>query len=332
MDLTIPDNQRRILCAGMLMCDIPIHTVPFNIMNLEIVKIGTFKPTTGGDALNVAKTLHKLGSVVSIAGKVGADQFGDFIVHNITTTGINTDYIIKDSTVSTSVSFHLIDQNGKAHTHSSSPIHEKLCAEDFSESAFRDVKIIYFGSALVFPKMDNDGISALFKQAHNAGILTAMDTALDRTYISGEEEYRRLEPAFSETDIFLPSFREASFLTGAKEIHAIAERMNGFGIKVFGIKLGDKGCYLTDFKDEYYISAFNEFKPKDTIGAGDSFFGAFLHGYSLGWEIAECGSLASLVSSFNIAVVGATDGVPDFRTATDYLADHPAKIEKRPYV
>jgi sugar/nucleoside kinase (ribokinase family) len=314
------------------MCDIPIHTVPFNVTSLEMVKIDSFNLTTGGDALNVAKTLHKLGALVTIVGKVGADLFGDFVVQNITETGISTDSIIRDSTISTSVSFHLIDQKGKAHTLSSAPIHEILCADDFNVSIFPDVKIVYFGSALVFPKMDNGGINVLFQQAHKTGALTAMDTALDRIYISGEEEYKRLETAFSETDIFLPSFEEASFLTGTREIHKIAERMSGFDMKVFGIKLGDKGCYLTDFREEYYIAAFNEFKPRDTIGAGDSFVGAFLYAYSLGWGIAECGALASLVSSFNVAVVGATNGVPDFETAMNYLVSHPAKIEKSLYV
>jgi sugar/nucleoside kinase (ribokinase family) len=322
------EKQVRFLCAGMITCDNPIYTVPFNIMNTEMAKIEPAVPVCGGDALNVAKTLKKLGADVSLAGKIGVDKYGDFIIRNITEAEINAEHIVRDASVTTSVSFHLIDPEGKAHSLSSAPVHDLLCEKDFDASAFQNARVVYFGSALTFPQMDNGGIATIFRQAHKFGAVTAMDTALDRSNMSGDEEYRRLTPAFEETDIFLPSLNEIAFLTGTKDPRQIAHQMRDFGIKIFGIKMGGKGCYLTNFRDEFFISAFEEFAVRDTIGAGDSFFGAFLYAYGLGWDIAGCGTLASLVSSFNVSVVGATGGVPDFSTAMDYLAKHPVKLEK----
>jgi sugar/nucleoside kinase (ribokinase family) len=125
-----------------------------------------------------------------------------------------------------------------------------------------------------------------------------------------------------EADIILPSYLEAVKLTGETELPRIRDRLAGFGIKLLVVKLGAEGSYLTDFRQEWRVPTFKEFKPLDTTGAGDSFVGGFIRGTLEGWDPQAAACFGSCVASFNVAQVGATGGVPDFDTAYRYVAAH----------
>jgi ribokinase len=131
-----------------------------------------------------------------------------------------------------------------------------------------------------------------------------------------------LEPMLRETDIFLPSYDEAAQLTGQKELSGIRDALAPYGLQILAIKLGKMGCYVTDFKGEWKIPAFDEFKPIDTTGAGDSFVGGFITGLAAGWPPNAAAIFANVVAGFNVTKVGATGGIPDFNTAYSYVTEH----------
>jgi sugar/nucleoside kinase (ribokinase family) len=184
-----------------------------------------------------------------------------------------------------------------------------------------EADIVYLGSAMYMRGMDEGGSAALFKRAHRAGKLTAADfgggDAHDSVYW-----LRQLEPMLCETDILLPSYHEAKMLTGKTELSDIRSVLSVFGTKLLIVKLGSEGCYLTDFKDEWRIPTFSDFKPVDTTGAGDSFAGGFLRGLLEGWPPETAAVFASAVASHNVTRIGATGGVPDFETAYTYVVEH----------
>ena len=59
--------MNKILCIGMLVCDILISTVPDDILSRDSVGIRRPITSCGGDALNVAMGLSKLGADVMIS-------------------------------------------------------------------------------------------------------------------------------------------------------------------------------------------------------------------------------------------------------------------------
>ena len=83
----------------------------------------------------------------------------------------------------------------------------------------------------------------------------------------------------------------------------------GLGISIIAVKLGEKGCYVTDGKEEYFIEAFRV-KVEDTTGAGDAFDAGFLYGLLKGKDLYDCGRLGNFVASRCIASMGARTGLP----------------------
>lgn len=309
----------KVLSVGMMVCDTVLTPVTPSIFQMEKAEIEAPVVTTGGDALNVAVTLAALGMPVSIVGRLGNDKAGMTVLEQIEEKGVDTRYIIWDESCKTSVSYLLLDENGEKHSLSNTRIYHRLCAEDVPDIAIEEADIVFFGSAFQMRQMDYGGTTCLFTRAHQMGKTTALDTAISDELDSWENAYVRLKPVLKETDIFLPSYIEASNLTGLKEPEQIAACFQEFGVKICGIKLGGRGCYITDFTREYHLPCFTDFKAVDTTGAGDSFVGGFLWAYLQGWDMKECAEFASAVAAHNVAAKGATGGVPDTRTIISFL-------------
>lgn len=311
----------KVLTVGMMVCDIPLSPVPKSIFQMEKAEIEAPVITTGGDALNVAITLAKLGVSTSIVGRLGQDQNGKFVMNQTRIQGVDTRYVIWDENCSTAVSYLLLDEDGEKHALSDTRIYHMLRGEDVPDEAIMQADIVYFGSAFQMCQMDNGGISQLFKRAHKYGKLTAMDTALGDDTADRETLLKKLTPVFAETDIFLPSYKEATHLSGCKTPEGIAAFFQTTGIKIFGVKLGADGCFVTDFKNQYRIPCFHDFKVIDTTGAGDSFVGGFLCGVLKNWELKKCARFASAVAAFNVGAKGATGGVPTYDTVIKFLKE-----------
>ena len=49
------------------------------------------------------------------------------------------------------------------------------------------------------------------------------------------------------------------------------------GVKIVAVKLGGKGCYVTDGEEKLDVEPF-KVKVVDTTGAGDAFCAGFLYG------------------------------------------------------
>lgn len=310
-----------VLTVGMMVWDIPIAPVPKTIFQMEKAEVFAPEPATGGDALNVAVTLAKLGAKSMIVGRLGLDENGEAVLKKAKESGVDVSKVIRDEACKTAVSYLLIDEDGEKHALSDTRIYHRLTAEDVPDEAIARSQIVYFGSAFQMNQMDQGGIFRLFKRAHSLGKRTAMDTALADDTAGREILLEQLTPVLKETDIFLPSYKEAVHLSGKETPEGIAEFFQPFGIKLFGVKLGEKGCYLTDYKEAYLLPCFSDFEVKDTTGAGDSFVGGFLKGLLNGWDLESCGRFASAVAAHNVAVKGATNGVPDFETAVNFLKE-----------
>ena len=130
-----------------------------------------------------------------------------------------------------------------------------------------------------------------------------------------------LRQTLQHTDIFIPSYEEASYLAQKEKVEDIIEAFRQFPLKVFGIKLGAEGCVLTDFKETIYRKPYKDKPVVDTTGAGDCFMGGFLYAFSNGLSMEECGKFGSAVSAFGISAVGPSTAVPDYETVLQFIKD-----------
>ena len=310
----------KALCVGMMVCDTLISPVPENILELDSVRIDKPRICCGGDALNVAMGLARLGCPVSIIGRIGRDANGSFILKECQRNHVDSSRVIFDQECGTAASYALIDTKGERHFLTEKSVFYRISGADVSDAAINDADAVYIGSAMALQKMDEGGIRDVFTRAHRMGKLTLMDAAVNME--DAEKDWMDLlAPAFQETDIFFPSMGEAVKLTGETEPEKIADCFRKFPMRLFGIKLGGDGCFATDFKETHYIRSPSGMPVVDTTGAGDSFMAGLTCALLKGWDTFEAVRFASCVATKNVGAVGGAAGIPRYDEAVQFYED-----------
>jgi len=314
--------SKKFLSVGMSFCDIPLRPAPANIMERDTARIEPVEYHTGGDALTVAMVLSKMGENVSFVTNIGDDANGRFVRKELEKNGIGTEYVRTVKGYTTATSYQLIEENGQRHFLVDSRINSLQKSKDVPDAEIEKADIVFFGSALAIEGMDDGETADLFRRAHKMNKLTAMDASVNDP---GEIERKidLLKDTLPLTDIFIPSYEEASFLAEKTDVMEIMEVFSRFPFKVFGVKLGGDGCILTDdFKNYIRMEPFRNVKVVDTTGAGDCFMGGFLCSYMKGWPLADCAKFASAVAAFGISAVGPTTAVPDYETVYRFMQEN----------
>jgi len=109
----------------------------------------------------------------------------------------------------------------------------------------------------------------------------------------------------------LPNEREVRIMTGLDPVKG-GKKLMSLGAEVVAVKMGERGCYVTDGRREYRIPAVPT-RVVDTTGAGDAFNAGFLYGMAKGMDIDECARIGVWVASFCIRRLGARSGLPTLK-------------------
>ena len=311
--------MKKVYCVGLLVCDIPLRPVPSSIFAEDNCRIEAPEWNTGGDAANVAVALSRLGAHAIFTGLLGKDMYGRFLAQSLKEAGVDIRGLREHPSLGTGTSHILIEPGGERHFLVHGELNSILDYSYVSEDLIAEADIVYLGSCMCMNGMDSGGTAELFRKAKSLGKITITDFG-GNGEARGDYWLKYLDQVLRNCDYLMPSYIEAVALTGKKELSEMREVLSPYGAKALVVKLGAQGCYLTDFKDEWRIPAFQEFKPVDTTGAGDSFVAGFIRGLIEGWEPKEAAVFASCVAGHNVTKVGATAGVPDFDTAYRYIS------------
>jgi sugar/nucleoside kinase (ribokinase family) len=309
------DKEFDILCIGLINVNLLVRPIDKSVFDIDVTLVDNIDLLPGGDALNEAVVLAKLGNSVGLIGKVGTDVFGDAILKTLEDNHVNTKNISVDSNVKTSACVVLIDETGNRNFATFRGANSVLSIKDIDLSVIKKTKIVNIGSLFALKLLDRDGIEEIFKEAKLNNVVTAADTKQD-TYNLG---FDGIKGILKYTDFFLPSYDEAAFLTKEKDPVKMAEIFLSAGVKTVVIKLGSKGCYIKSASESHMIGPYEDTEVVDTTGAGDNFVAGFLTGVIKGWDFKKCGIFGNATGSVSVQKVGAISGVSSLEQVVDFM-------------
>jgi sugar/nucleoside kinase (ribokinase family) len=274
----------------------------------------------GGCALNAAVDLAKLGLKTGLLAMVGNDGLGDFCVNTLAGHGVDIRGVKRTTKASTSFSFIILPKSGNRrilHTLGANAI---IGPKDLDYSVIRGAKWAFFGGLAITPQLEGRNLASAAKAIRKLGARVAADTAVNKRYARADWE-RMLAPAYQYLDIFFPSEEEAHMITGESDPEKICTYFRGRGVKIAGVKLGEKGSAV--MSDEGFFRApVYKVKCVDTLGAGDSFMSGLLAGMCLGLKPSEATRLGNAVAAHCVQAVGATTGINPLKQILAFQKNH----------
>jgi sugar/nucleoside kinase (ribokinase family) len=304
-----------ILCVGQLVADILVRPVERVDFGLDTQRVDLIELRNGGDSLNTAIGLSRLGCRVGFVGRIGTDHWGDFLASVIRHEGIDARGLKRTGEAGTCSVVVLINSSGERVFFYHGGANDLFCPEDVDPALVADADVVHVGGTYLLPRFDGAGAARLFAGARLQGKLTSMDVTWD----TEGRWLPTIEPCLPHLSFFLPSVREAREITGREKAEEMAEFLQARGVETVVIKLGARGCYVKPAGAEGFFSPAFPTQAVDTTGAGDAFVAGFLAGVLRGLDLAACARLASAVAALNIRKVGATAGMPSMEEALSFM-------------
>ncbi len=84
------ERMADVICIGATVVDIPLRPVSKNIFDIESYPVDRIAMTIGGDAINEAAIISRLGYKTAVMSRVGEDAAGNFILDFCQKEGIDT--------------------------------------------------------------------------------------------------------------------------------------------------------------------------------------------------------------------------------------------------
>jgi sugar/nucleoside kinase (ribokinase family) len=309
----------QVVCAGILVADIFVPPLPRLPQAGELQATDDFLIDSGGCAANTATSLVKLGVPTTVIGKVGADNFGDFIENDLRGKGVNTAGIVRSTAFGTSktVILPVIGEDRRyIHTFGANA---DFSGTDLNRELIAGAKFFYLGGYLVLPGLQPQDLSETLQFARQQGAQTMLDVVVPAD--SGDSRFKTLEMALPYVDIFTPNDGEAHTLTGETDPERQAKRLLDAGCGTVVITMGEHGSLLMNKSEMLHLPSF-PVKVVDGSGAGDAFAAGFIVGLLEGWSMIETLRFASAVGGSACTRLGCTPGVFTRPEALAYLQAH----------
>lgn len=266
----------------------------------------TIQMSFGGDALNEAVILSRLGARVQLITKIGSDEAGKRVFDYMEENHLSTESVTIEERLQTGINIVLVDHDGERHflTNPHSSL-RKLALEDVERYLNRAAKIVSFASMFVSPLFTIESMERLFARIKKEDRILAVDMTKAK---QGEtlEDIRELLPFI---DYLFPNEEEIAMLTGVQDPCENARRLVEKGMKTAVVKCGAKGCIVADRMGVQKVPAVPVQTCVDTTGAGDSFAAGFLYGVSRGWDAVTCAGFGSATASCVVEQYGAVSGI-----------------------
>jgi len=307
-----------VVCIGVALIDLPLGPVDEQLFRRETTMVGRIRLTTGGDALNEAVVLARLGKKTALIGHIGMDLPGDAIVKRCRGEGVDASRLRIDPDAETRINVVVIGKDGQRHfIKTQSAVSSSFGPDEIDYDLIRQARAVSLASIFCSKLRNPVTIEKILRTASECGVLTFADMVP----MTGGETIEDIKEALPLLDYFIPNREEAAMLTGLQEPDEMADCLLQYGVKNVIIKLGREGCLIKNSRDRLLVPAF-PVKAIDTTGAGDNFTAGFISAVLDGMDLGVCGSFANAVAAISTETVGAVGGVKSRLQVDAFLAEN----------
>lgn len=277
----------------------------------------------GGAPCNFAYITNLFGDTGIPASRVGNDALGDEVFQRLADLGLNAASVQRDDTHPTGTVKVEIDANGQPRFDISEPV-----AWDFLEwtPAWQQLATkadaVCFGSLAQRSSQSRATISS-FLRATRADALRVFDVNLRQNFYSKQilTESMQFATIVKLNHEELPKIMRLFELENRDEKDSASELLCLYDLKLVCVTRGTGGSILISAGECSEHPGF-KIKVADTVGAGDAFTAALIHGYLRRTPLAQINETANRVGAWVASQSGATPALrkPNLAQALEEIA------------
>lgn len=265
-------------------------------------RMGPALEASGGSAGNTAAGVASFGGRAAYFGKVADDQLGEIFAHDIRAQGVHFQTAPLDRFPPTARSMIFVTEDGERSMNTYLGACVELGPEDVEEDVVASAKVTYFEGYLWDPPRAKDAIRECARIAHANGREVSM--TLSDSFCVDRYRGEFLELMRSGTvDIVFANRAEALALYETTDFEQALSLMSK-DCRLAAVTMSEEGSIILRGGERVRVQASPVHTVVDTTGAGDLYAAGFLHGYTQGRSLAECGNLGSLAAGIVISQIG----------------------------
>ncbi|MGN0161059.1 MAG: carbohydrate kinase [Lachnospiraceae bacterium] len=235
----------------------------------------------GGAPCNVLSMLQRLGKDTAFVGKVGKDNFGRMLMDVVKEQGIDTDHVLMDERVPTTLAFvHTQSDGDRSFSFYRNPGADMMLSEeDIDCDLLKNTRVFHFGSLSMTDECNEAATRKAVKETKAAGAVVSFDPNLrPLLWRSLDEARERIWYGIGQCDILKISDDEVCFLTGTEDIDEGIAKIQEKSRPVLICATMGKGGSKAYYKGKVVFG--RPFLREDTVettGAGDTFMACVLN-------------------------------------------------------
>ncbi len=264
--------------------------------------ITNFAETCGGSAANTVVGLARLGCKVGFVGKVAGDREGKILLEEFRREDVDTKGIAVAKQGRSGTVMGFVDENGERALYIDPGVNDQV---EFNEKNKTYASQTMFLHLTSFVGEESFQTQRRILETLPKGVMVSFDPGA----LYARKGLAALGSIVEKSFVLMPNAGELELLTGIADYRKGAEVMLKRGVKVVAVKLGSRGCYVTDGRRSHNVEAF-KVSVVDTTGAGDAFCAGFLYGLIKHKSLEECGRIGNFVASRCTTRMGARVGLP----------------------
>jgi 2-dehydro-3-deoxygluconokinase len=271
----------------------------------------------GGDTLNTAIHLARLGHDVAYLTALGNDPLSAEIKASWAAEGLDTSLVLDHPTRNTglySISTDATGERSFSYWRDTSAARELFSLPGIEAALAQAEQADLVAYSLIT-------LAVLPEAAHERLLSLSARLAFDGNYRArlwpdAASAAKARDAAISRASIGLPTLEDEILIAGATSADAVAAHWQELGCPETLVKLGVEGARLPDGS---IIAPPQALNPVDTSGAGDAFNAGYLHGRLAGASVAEAAMEGHRLAGW---VVMRTGAIPARDLAWSVMTEH----------
>lgn len=251
--------------------------------------------------------IGKLGTEVTMLGKVGKDSFGKDLINSMKESGVDTRYI-EEGEKSTGIAKIIVEENGQ----------NRILVVAGANS---EVDKAYIDRHLDVIKECDIVVAQLEIPVETVAYALAKAKEFGKMTILNPAPARELDDEIiKNSDLIIPNESELALITGMpteteEEIKKAGEKLLDMGVSNLIVTLGSKGSLLNRETCEFHLAY--KVKAIDTTAAGDSFIGGLVRELKDN-NVGEAIEFATKVSAIAVTRKGAQTSIPTIEEVENF--------------